>query len=60
MGDVSLIEVPLAGYLLAPERSRKAVGDFNIWLGQHSRQIVEGLAGGVGAYLTGRGLEGLL
>jgi hypothetical protein len=56
----ALIEVPLAGYLLAPETSRKAVGDFNVWLKAHSRQIVEALAGGVGAYLSIRGLVGLL
>jgi hypothetical protein len=52
----ALAEVPIAGYMIAPDRTRERVEAFNEWLGGHGRQIAIGLCGTAGAVLVARGL----
>ena len=56
----TLIEVPLVGYLLAPERTRVRVEDFNRWFATHLRQIGEVIAIAIGIYLVVRGIANLV
>lgn len=56
----TLVEVPLAAYLIAPERTTAGVTSFNAWLRAHARHIGEAIAGAVGIYLVVRGLVDLL
>ena len=51
-----LAEIPILGYLFAPDRTRERVEAFNVWLGGHGRQIAMVLLGTAGAFLVGRGL----
>ena len=55
-----LIEVPLVGYLAAPERTRAKVDAFNTWFNTHLRQIGEVVAAGIGIYLIVRGIIDLV
>jgi Sap, sulfolipid-1-addressing protein len=55
-----LAEVPIAGYLFAPDRTRERVEAFNGWLGGHGRQIAIALCGMAGAVLVVRGLVAAL
>ena len=48
----ALAEVPIAGYLFAPEQTRDRVEAFNQWLGGHGRQIAMVLCG-IGRRRTG-------
>lgn len=50
-------EVPLAGLLVAPERTGELVGRMNRWLREHSRQLAIGVCLVLGAYLVVRGLS---
>jgi hypothetical protein len=52
----TLVELPLLGYLLAPDRTRATVDGFNAWLRAHKRQVAAGVAFAVGAYLVIKGL----
>ena len=52
----TLVELPLLGYLLAPDRTKAAVDDFNAWLRAHTRQVAAGVAFAVGIYLVVKGL----
>ena len=52
----TLVEAPLLGYLLAPDRTKAAVDDFNAWLRGHKRQVGAGVAFAVGIYLIVKGL----
>jgi Sap, sulfolipid-1-addressing protein len=55
-----LIEIPLAGYFVAPERTVAAVQRFRAWLGRRGRRMaVVGFAV-VGAFLVARGVVGYL
>jgi hypothetical protein len=55
-----LLEVPLVGYALAPERTVVEVQRFRAWLTRSGRRIaIYGFAG-VGALLLARGVVGLL
>ena len=55
-----LLEVPLLGYMFAPERTQDAVTRFKDWLGRNGRRAgMIGLAA-VGILLVGRGLVTLL
>jgi hypothetical protein len=56
----ALIEVPLVGYLFAPERTRVLVGVFDRWFGSHLRQIGEVIALAIGIYLIVRGIVDLV
>jgi hypothetical protein len=51
-----LAEVPLAGLLLAPERTNAMVARFNQWLSSHSRQIAIVLCAFLGVFLVVRGI----
>jgi hypothetical protein len=55
-----LLEIPLLGYLVAPERTVAAVQRFRTWLTQSSRRIVVVGAAGIGAILLVRGAIGFL
>jgi hypothetical protein len=55
-----LIEAPLIGYAVAPERTAEAVRDFRAWLRRRGRAIAAYLAAGIGILLIARGLIELL
>jgi hypothetical protein len=55
-----LLEVPLLGYTLAPEKTRDRVARFRAWLGRNGRQAGVILAATVGALLVLRGVVTLL
>jgi hypothetical protein len=55
-----LLEVPLVGYLAAPERTVVAVQRFRTWLSQSSRRIAVLGAAGIGVILLVRGAVGFL
>jgi hypothetical protein len=50
------VEVPLAAYLVSPERTVVMVGRMNDWLDRNTKQIGAVVLGAVGAYLVVRGL----
>jgi hypothetical protein len=52
----ALVEAPLLGYLLAPDRTKATVDGFNAWLRTHTRQVAAGVAFAVGIYLLVKGL----
>jgi hypothetical protein len=55
-----LIELPLLGYVFAPDRTRAAVTGFKAWLTRSGRRTaVTGLTA-IGLLLLGRGLYGLI
>jgi Sap-like sulfolipid-1-addressing protein len=51
-----LIEVPLAGYLLRPERTAEQVAKLAIWLNGNGLRVMGGLVGLVGVSLVVQGL----
>jgi Sap, sulfolipid-1-addressing protein len=55
-----LLEVPLVGYALAPQRTQDAVNRFRAWLERSGRQAAAAVALGVGALLVLRGVLTLL
>src|SRR5436190_12163188 len=55
-----LLEVPLVGYALAPERTVVQVQTFRAWLGRSGRRMAIIGAAGVGAFLVARGVIELL
>jgi Sap, sulfolipid-1-addressing protein len=55
-----LLEVPLLGYLFAPEWTQGAVTRFRAWLGRRGRRVAVIGASAVGALLIARGLITLL
>ena len=55
-----LLEVPLIGYTLAPEKTAGGVKRFSAWLSRDGGKIALGLAVLIGVALVGRGLGGLL
>ncbi len=55
-----LLEIPLVGYLVAPERTVVEVQRFRTWLTQSSRRIAVVGAAGIGAILLVRGVIELL
>ena len=52
----ALVEVPLVGYLVAPQRTSDAVHAFDAWLRAHARAVGLGIAVAVGVYLVVKGL----
>jgi hypothetical protein len=52
----ALAEIPLAGLLIAPERTQAMVDRFNHWLSSHSRQIAIVLCAFLGLFLIVRGI----
>ena len=57
---LALLEIPLVGYLVAPERTVVEVQRFRTWLTRSSRRIAVVGAAGIGAILLARGLIGFL
>jgi hypothetical protein len=55
-----LLEVPLLGYALAPEKTQDRVARFRAWLGRNGREAAVILAAAVGALLVLRGVVTLL
>jgi hypothetical protein len=55
-----LLEIPLVGYLLAPERTVVEVQRFRTWLTRSSRRIAIVGAAGIGVILLARGAIGFL
>jgi Sap, sulfolipid-1-addressing protein len=51
----ALVEIPLIAYLVAPERTRKLMGDLNRWVHSHRRRNVAILLGVVGSILLAVG-----
>lgn len=55
-----LLEVPLAGYLFAPQRTERAVKGFRGWLARNGRQAGIIVAAVLGALVLIRGIAGLV
>jgi Sap, sulfolipid-1-addressing protein len=56
----TLLEVPLIGYALAPERTQDAVNRFRVWLGRNGRQAGIIAATVVGSLVIVRGIVTLV
>lgn len=54
------LELPLVGYLFAPERTQRAVDGFRAWMGRSGRTAAVIGAGVIGVWLTARGVITLL
>ncbi len=54
------LELPLVGYLFAPDRTQRTVDGFRAWMGRSGRTAAVIGAGVVGVWLTARGLITLL
>ena len=52
----SFVEVPLVGYLVAPDWTRARVDRFNSWLHRHGRHLGGYIALALGIYLLVRGI----
>lgn len=55
-----LLEVPLAGYFVAPERTEQAVKGFRVWLARNGRAAGIVVAAVLGALVLIRGIAGLV
>jgi hypothetical protein len=55
-----LLEVPLLGYVFAPDRTRDTIARFRAWMGRKGRTAAVIGAGVIGVLLIGRGLITLL
>lgn len=55
-----LIELPLLGFVLAPQRTEKAVTGFKAWMARRGRTVAVIGAAVVGVWLTARGAITLL
>ncbi|MGO9750912.1 MAG: GAP family protein [Solirubrobacteraceae bacterium] len=51
-----LLELPLLGYVFAPERTQETVTRFRTWIGRKGRTAAVIGAGVIGVYLVGRGV----
>ena len=51
-----LVEAPLLGYLLAPDRTRETIDRFSAWLRENKRRVAAGVAFAVGVYLVVKGV----
>jgi Sap, sulfolipid-1-addressing protein len=58
--QMMLLELPLLGYVLAPQRTQDSVLRFRRWLGRRGRHFAAIAAAGVGGALILRGLLALL
>jgi MFS family permease len=52
-------ELPLVGYLVAPDRTEEAVGSIHDWLGSHGREIAMAVCGVGAVYLAIQGIADL-
>jgi Sap, sulfolipid-1-addressing protein len=55
-----LLELPLIGYAVAPERTQNAVNGFRAWLARNGRRAAAGVALTIGVLLIVRGVVTLL
>lgn len=55
----ALIEIPLLGLLLAPDRTRTLTEKLNNWMTAHRRIVIVCLAGAIGSYLLISGISDL-
>lgn len=55
-----LLEVPLLGYIFAPEWTQEKVTGFRSWMGRKGRSATVIGASVIGAYLVARGVITLL
>ncbi len=55
-----LVELPLIGFIVSPEKTDEWVSDFAIWLNRNGIKIVAGLAGLWGVALIAKGVNDLL
>jgi len=55
----AFIEVPIVGFLLAPESTAQTVRRFNNWLDRNTRRVAIAALGLVGLYLLVKGIVGL-
>jgi hypothetical protein len=55
----ALIELPLLGLVLMPDRARSLTEKFNDWMTAHRRIVIVILAGAIGAYLLISGISDL-
>ena len=53
-----LIEIPLVGYFVAPERTVVEVQRFRAWLSRRGRRMAIGAFAAIGAFLLVRGVIG--
>jgi hypothetical protein len=51
-----LVEIPLVGYVVAPERTAQRVRAFDAWLRTYSRQLAAAIAAAIGVYLVAKGV----
>ncbi len=58
--QLALLEVPLVGYALGPERTQEAVNGFRSWLERNGHRAAAGVALTIGALLILRGVVTLL
>jgi hypothetical protein len=58
--QLTLLEVPLVGYVLAPERTQEGVVRFRAWLARNGRRGAAIAAATIGVLLIVRGVIGLL
>jgi hypothetical protein len=55
----ALIELPLIGLLVMPDRARSLTEKLGVWMTAHRRALIAILAGAIGAYLLVSGLSDL-
>jgi hypothetical protein len=55
----ALIELPLIGLLVAPDRARSLTEKLSDWMNAHRRVLIVTLAGAIGAYLLVSGISDL-
>jgi hypothetical protein len=55
----ALIELPLLGFVLAPERTRSLTGKLSRWMTKHRRILIVSVTGAVGIYLLVSGVSDL-
>lgn len=53
----TLIELPLIGFVLAPDRTRTLTGKLHAWMTRHRRVLIASLTGAIGTYLLISGLS---
>lgn len=56
----AFVEVPLVGYLFAPERTAALTNRFNAWVSANGRRLGSWVAAAIAAYLIVRGVIALL
>jgi Sap, sulfolipid-1-addressing protein len=57
---LSLVEVPIILYTVAPEQTVRVVGSWEAWLGRNRKTIVIVVSAAIGAYLLGKGISKLV